>query len=860
MINDITDFLPAYPYIENYEYDFLNPYDQNFYTSIFKKKEFYDEKLEKFEIKNEDEVLYKHQKIISRFFSSYTPYDQLLLVHEMGTGKTMAALGAIEQIKKENSTITGSIIIAKGDLILNNFKTELIKKFKDQYTPENSEFLTEGEIVARTNKLVKKFYNFDYTFFKMAQKIEKMNDEQIIANFSNKIFVIDEVHNVRLKEEVEKKTILVYKQIHRLLHIVKNCKILLMSGTPIKDSIEEFANILNLILPLNSQLPTDEDFIDEFFDKDVETNSIPIYSIKKDKVVILKNKIKGRVSYLKAVSSDVKKIFEGEKNVGNLKHFIVYPEFMSDFQSNYYNESYNIREGVFIDSRQASLFVFPDGSWGERGFSNKENIIMNIKTGKTEKKITQYTLSPALKNELLKNNPENAAENILKNLKKFSSKYAACIENILKADRKKIFVYNEYVKGSGGILFSLILELFGFEKAGSNISTKKKRYIIINNITTSSAEIKNLIKKYNDPENLYGEYINVIIGSSVISEGISFYDIQEEHILTPHWNYSETDQAIARGYRLGSHINLINAGIKPILKIYQYVSIPDEEYEDCESIDLKMYEISEAKDINIKNIEHLIKESAFDCALNYDRNHITGYDNQRECDYQSCDYDCYEVPAEIYKETKRTKAELISVSDEDDSFSEIESETESDSSTESDEDIDLTKFKKVKNNISQLYSNFKKPLVELFIKNLKFVKISEKEIIDILENNTDDDKILFELNKLNFSKNKVPKEKDLEVDQIRGRAKAEEIRKLLSYEKVNLRINKNSKYLDIGSGNGVITKNIGESLGFDLNNIYGVEISKWAEKEHEESKTFVKTYYIDGTKLPFEDQSLDLIF
>ena len=39
MINDIVDFLPKYPNINNYVNDVLNPYE-NFYESIFLKKEF----------------------------------------------------------------------------------------------------------------------------------------------------------------------------------------------------------------------------------------------------------------------------------------------------------------------------------------------------------------------------------------------------------------------------------------------------------------------------------------------------------------------------------------------------------------------------------------------------------------------------------------------------------------------------------------------------------------------------------------------------------------------------------------------------------------------------------------------------
>ena len=88
---EIVDFLPKYPNIDNKDEDILNPYEIGFYESIFKKKEFYEERIKPNEIEtvpDEKGVLMKHQKIIARFLSSNTMYNSLLLVHMMGTGKT----------------------------------------------------------------------------------------------------------------------------------------------------------------------------------------------------------------------------------------------------------------------------------------------------------------------------------------------------------------------------------------------------------------------------------------------------------------------------------------------------------------------------------------------------------------------------------------------------------------------------------------------------------------------------------------------------------------------------------------------------------------------------------------------------
>ncbi len=72
----------------------------------------------------------------------------------------------------------------------------------------------------------------------------------------------------------------------------------------------------------------------------------------------------------------------------------------------------------------------------------------------------------------------------------------------------------------------------------------------------------------------------VIFGSRVIAEGLTFKNVIHEHVV-PHWNGSETEQVIARGWRLGSHEALIRngkqngqVGKKPQLNVYRHVVIP----------------------------------------------------------------------------------------------------------------------------------------------------------------------------------------------------------------------------------------------------------------------------------------------
>ena len=249
----ISDFLPKYPNINKSEEELLNPYEEDFYESIYKKREFYDERYEKdfeAEILTEKGQLMKHQKLIARFLSSHTMYESLLLIHAMGSGKTCSAIGAIEQIKGEENNFRGVYVFAKGTKLLENFKRELRDKCTGgQYIPEGyTEGGREGEgkggfsekkASIRTKKLYEEYYKFQVgpqkpttfeTFSKYLNKIKK--DSDITAMFSNYIIVIDEVHNLREKEAGGDDKM--YNQFHRFLHLVKNCKILLLSGTPMK--------------------------------------------------------------------------------------------------------------------------------------------------------------------------------------------------------------------------------------------------------------------------------------------------------------------------------------------------------------------------------------------------------------------------------------------------------------------------------------------------------------------------------------------------------------------------------------------------------------------------------------------------
>lgn len=406
-----------------------------------------------------------------------------------------------------------------------------------------------------------------------------------------------------------------------------------------KDSPEEIVPVMNLILPRPQQLKASDIF-------EHRDNRIVV---KPDQKKVLKNAFRGRVSLVMAMESSVPKIFVGDERIGELKQFTVARDYMHEFQSKYYAQAMkdDMREkGIYTNSRQAILFVFPDGSYGRKGFEKyvrkKTDKTKGIGQEQAKPSTSTYSLRPELVSEI----KGETHEEMLENLSRFSSSYAVTIKQILEDYEagKSSFVYSDLVKGSGGILFSLILSLFGFAKGSGRSTGEQKRYFLASPEVETTRGIQSAIGRFNRADNMNGKIISVIIGSYAVAEGVTFKNVQSEQILTPHWNYAETAQVIARGWRLGSHEALIRDGQFPEVRVYQRVSIPKQK--DVRSLDLMMYEVSESKDVSIKAVERLIREAAFDCSLAYARNRREGIDGQRGCDYMDCDYVCDGVPLE----------------------------------------------------------------------------------------------------------------------------------------------------------------------------------------------------------------------
>ena len=193
--------------------------------------------------------------------------------------------------------------------------------------------------------------------------------------YDNYIIILDEIHNIITQKSGASNSD--YNFYFNFLHKVKNCKILLLSGTPLRDKIDTFTPIMNLILPLDRQ-------IDKRLNLDDLNDSV---------LDNLKHQIKGFVSYLSTPKSDVKRTFKinpeteliNNNFYSNLntqfpfaKKFTLFFEKMSPWQTAKYLanggdklgtdinntliteiDTDNKQDAAYSNIRQLSLFVAP---------------------------------------------------------------------------------------------------------------------------------------------------------------------------------------------------------------------------------------------------------------------------------------------------------------------------------------------------------------------------------------------------------------------------------------------------------------------------------------------------------------------
>ena len=309
--------------LDQYEDIMINKISKNSYHSypdysnskfneeISKKAEFYHCKglLDLIELDercySKDFELGKHQQFLKNFMNQSTPYKSLLIFHGVGVGKTCSAVtissSFINLNKKENKKII--CLVSKN--IQSNWMNTIYnpEKGEDQCNGEN--FLNiiqniENKIntSGRVKKLIREYYEF-YGYQQFSNMIKKLinfkgnvlnqKQKQIIKNyFSDRILIIDEIHNLR-SENFDKKAnkeAVIY--LNKVIKYSENLRLILMSATPMFNKSDEIIWLTNILLK-NDNRPL------------IEKNDIfnTEGKITEEGQKLLSRKLRGYVSYVR---------------------------------------------------------------------------------------------------------------------------------------------------------------------------------------------------------------------------------------------------------------------------------------------------------------------------------------------------------------------------------------------------------------------------------------------------------------------------------------------------------------------------------------------------------------------------------
>ncbi len=270
----------------------------------------------------------------------------------------------------------------------------------------------------------------------------------------------------------------------------------------------------------------------------------------------------------------------------------------------------------------------------------------------------------------------------------YAPKYAKIIENIALIDGCCL-VYSQFITNVGLNTFSYALDATGeyaefkIIKVGSEYKLdmtreemEKKHYIffageteketreiyrliynsnfeeLLNRSDTRSMA-KILMKYYGADQNLHGKIIKIFMTTRAGAEGVDLKHIRQIHIMEPYWQPVLIQQVIGRGIRNKSHIRLPPE--ERFVDVYIYMATLTEQQIKSEisgiirndiarhnvrdfkkagkpiTSDEYLYITAERKLEIIEETQRFIKESAFDCTLNFSDNSDLPQNNNVVC-------------------------------------------------------------------------------------------------------------------------------------------------------------------------------------------------------------------------------------
>lgn len=570
--------------------------------------------------------LFNHQRVIRQMFLLT---DALLLVHATGTGKGCSIVHSLEQFRSslmeevvnyveqymfpQKVPYKKFIILVRGPILLKAMEKEIICKCNKRGVYDTKD-LREAKTVNMRNKILdstfKKYYKIiGYDKFasdiqkgiepdrnedwsdKIYEQYKKESKQRLVEEYSNCIFVADEVHT--LTTEINKETKSRYRFIKDLFHSIKNCKILLSTASPMKNKSIEFADIMNLILPPDNQIPIslmhkafpplktpipsppDEEGKEEEEKEEKEKEEKEKQRDEEEGKEQLMTYIKGKISFVRAMDIGI----DTESNHGQEDNIMEEDEYpfhvrhvpMSKEQSKAYlrekKKRGTQRSAVYTSEINISNAWFPPPSLkGVKGEGVKGKFKDYFKF-----KNNSYILKEEQKSfrkEYLK--PKSKVkEGYLPPFAEISPKAVEACE-IIENTERKVFVFSNHRDLGVGVVSISLENVYGYKHFkeddslfSASVVTEGKGFCPVEERTTNkkvrlekakryallfaeSSKNINILEQFNSWENRFGEYIKVLIVSQFGREGINTNEVFTFINFDGHWNPTSYYQALSR--------------------------------------------------------------------------------------------------------------------------------------------------------------------------------------------------------------------------------------------------------------------------------------------------------------------------
>lgn len=495
------------------------------------------------------------QRFVSAFINPNQPFKRLLAYHEIGSGKTCAAIRIAEQF----NTTKPAIVVLPANLI-ENFKSELRSECTDNryVTPKQRQLLKQfnrqstayqsliDAIDAKINK--------HYTIYSYQKFITAVQQADISIN--NSLLIIDEVHNLISSNGY------FYSSLISILDTSRNYRLVILTATPIFDKPNEIALTMNLLLDQNKRMPIDKAFDQTYISTTRNKNgTVTPHLIN---AAQFQQSVYGYISYYPGAPA-----YTYPKTIIKITKSVMSPK--------------QLKEYLKYDASKANT-PKPTSTSQENEFLINTRLVSNI-----------YIPKAGLTTQ------------VLKHMQDYSTKFTEILNNINKT-KGTLFIYSNFVQDTL-LPFAKFLFYHGFNDFDKTNKPGKNTYALW--VGKMNINRKGIIKDlFNHPSNDTGNNIKIILASPTAREGVSFLRVNTVHLFEPYWNWSRMDQIIGRAVRYCSHKDVRPRKRKVTVHIHiaWHPKIK-------ESADQHILATANDKRALVLDFVDLIKDSAVDCPV-----------------------------------------------------------------------------------------------------------------------------------------------------------------------------------------------------------------------------------------------------